>query len=555
MGDVERSGLLIRFLRDRSANFATLTALTLPVLLAAAALAVDEASLYLERRQLQSAVDLASLAAASDPARAREIAAESLAAAGITAAGTLDVVTGRYTPDAALAPSARFVASETPANAVRVVYAHPGRVYFARQWFAPPQISAQATAFAEPQAAFSLGSRLASLEGGAVNNLLTALLGTSVSLNVLDHRALAALDVDLLRTLDLLATRIGLTAATYEEVLDAEIGLPDLAAALVVAAPSGSPGAAVLAPLAPRLNRTLSIRLRDIIDLGTIAGRPVGQGQREATLAVSALQMLSLAALLADGGRQLALGLGVTVPGLVGASVSLAVGEPMQNTGYLAVGPNSQVLETAQLRLALTVNLRVSIAGLGLLEVALPLVVQLAPSSARLASITCPPGGGAALAVEPGLLSLAIGRPAPLTASSGPLVTGAASLVDVLGLVKITAYAAGLSSQTAPVTVRFSEADIAAGTIRSVSTTTPLESLLVSLLSTADIDVKLLNIPLLGPLLSATGAQTVLRNTLVGLAPALDDLLVGVLSTLGVGIGEADLRLNGILCRSAVLVE
>jgi len=103
--------------------------------------------------------------------------------------------------------------------------------------------------------------------------------------------------------------------------------------------------------------------------------------------------------------------------------------------------------------------------------------------------------------------------------------------------------------------VRFSEADIAAGTIRSVSTTTPLESLLVSLLSTADIDVKLLNIPLLGPLLSATGVQTVLRNTLVGLAPALDDLLVGVLSTLGVGIGEADLRLNGILCRSAVLVE
>src|SRR5690606_33630176 len=133
----------------------------------------------------------------------------------------------------------------------------------------------------------------------------------------------------------------------------------------------------------------------------------------------------------------------------------------------------------------------------------------------RLASIACPPSGGAALAVEPGLLSLAIGRPAALTASSGPLVTGAAPIVDVLGLVKITAYAAGLSSQTAPVTVQFSEADIALGTIRTVATTTPLESLLASLLGSADIDVKLLNIPLLGPLLSATGVETLLRNTLV----------------------------------------
>ncbi|TJX70422.1 MAG: hypothetical protein E5W21_08255, partial [Mesorhizobium sp.] len=44
---------------DRKANFAVMTALSAPVALALAAVAIDEASIYTERREAQAMVDLA----------------------------------------------------------------------------------------------------------------------------------------------------------------------------------------------------------------------------------------------------------------------------------------------------------------------------------------------------------------------------------------------------------------------------------------------------------------------------------------------------------------
>ena len=53
-------------------------------------------------------------------------------------------------------------------------------------------MSTVAVAKAEAQAVFAVGSRLASLNGGIVNQLLSGLLGTSVSLSVMDYNALLA---------------------------------------------------------------------------------------------------------------------------------------------------------------------------------------------------------------------------------------------------------------------------------------------------------------------------------------------------------------------------
>lgn len=568
MAGIDRFGSRLRvFLRDAGGNFATLSALTFPLLLIVAAFAVDEAALYLEKRTLQAAVDQAAIAAAANPANARAIAGDVLARAGITPPGVpvaaltgidpglLVVETGRYAGDESLAPALRFAAGAQPENAVRVAYHQTGRLHFAGAFMADPVIGAAAIAHAEAMAAFSLGSRLASLNDGLANDILRGLLGTSLSLSVLDHRALLDLDIDLLRTLDLLATRLDLTAATYDEILALSLPLPDLAGALLGAALPGDPGAAVLTTLAPTLDRGISVRLADIIDLGPVGGERVGGAEDRATLLVSAMDMLTLGALLADGGRQLALDIGARVPGLLSASVNLAVGEPMRDTGYLTLGPANDTLETAQLRLLVTVHFRVNPGGaLGILDVRLPLILELAPARARLVSVRCPPGGRAGIDVQPGLLRLAIGRPASPMVPDGGLTAGPATIIDVLGLVRATAHTDTVSHQSHPVRLDFVEADIAAGTIRTARTTTPLQSLLASLLRSTALEITVLNIPLLGPVL-ALGLKDLLALTLVGLAPALDTLLVGVLSALGISVGEADVRLNGLMCSRAVLVQ
>jgi len=73
-----------RLLADRSANFAVMTALCTPVALALTAFAIDEGSLYNERRAAQSIVDLAAITAASNISNAQQAALTTLSDNGIT---------------------------------------------------------------------------------------------------------------------------------------------------------------------------------------------------------------------------------------------------------------------------------------------------------------------------------------------------------------------------------------------------------------------------------------------------------------------------------------
>src|SRR3546814_8372455 len=67
-------------------------------------------------------------------------------------------------------------------------------------------IRATATGARRGYAAFSLGSRVAALNGGLPNALLSALTGSKVSLSVMDYNALASTDIDLLAFSDALRT-------------------------------------------------------------------------------------------------------------------------------------------------------------------------------------------------------------------------------------------------------------------------------------------------------------------------------------------------------------
>ena len=132
---------------DERGNVAILFAVLLSLGTVLGALAVDEGALYLQRRQVQSAVDLAALAAAPDPgagfARARQMLVDaglvdanlgdSALAHGTTGVG-LGVEAGTYTPDPSRDPAARFVAGGSSPNAVRVAVHVPGTLYFAQSW-------------------------------------------------------------------------------------------------------------------------------------------------------------------------------------------------------------------------------------------------------------------------------------------------------------------------------------------------------------------------------------------------------------------------------------
>src|SRR3546814_12203342 len=87
-------------------------------------------------------------------------------------------------------------------------------------------IRATATGARRGYAAFSLGSRVAALNGGLPNALLSALTGSEVSLSVMDYNALASTDIDLLAFSDALRTELDADVLTFGQTLNTPATLP-----------------------------------------------------------------------------------------------------------------------------------------------------------------------------------------------------------------------------------------------------------------------------------------------------------------------------------------
>ena len=122
-------------------------------------------------------------------------------------------------------------------------------------------------------------------------------------------------------------------------------------------------------------------------------------------------------------------------------------------------------------------------------------------------------------------------------------------LINVL-LLRITGQALVEVVQSTPVPLDFSSTEISAGSMKTARTTTAVTSLVGSLLGELDLVVNVLGLGLASPsVLAAT-----LRTLLDPLAPVLDQTLDATLGALGLGIGEADLRVYGVRCDHAVLV-
>ena len=543
-----------RFRDDERGNMAILFAVGFSISAMVSALAVDAASLYHERRMVQAGVDLAAISAAANPAQASSIAQAVLVEAGLIAPGSVDgmvVQVGRYTRDASLGPGARFVIGQSPANAVRVSLNRPGTLYFANTFTDAPEIGASGLATVTPEVSFSVGSRLASLNGGLANALLSKLLGTNVSLSVMDYNGLAAARVSAAGFLDALALELGMSGGSYDDLLKMNAGAGDIAAALVPLLHGAERTAMQTIALA---GRGSTVPLKQLFSLGRLGALDLGSGDAAIDAELSALEILSAAAALGDGDRQVSLNLGAGVPGLVSLKLDLSVGESPQGGGWFAIGPAGTILRTAQTRLRMEAKLLGGAVLLGA-GVNLPLWLDLAHAEAQVVGATCPsasaPHGSASIAVRPGVLKLALGAISDhsLNNFGGLPVVGSTRLVDVL-LLKVDGTAMVEVAATQPANLNFSSANIAAGTIKTAGTTTPIASLAGSLLGSLDPVVSVLGIGL-----SPVGViKQAVRNLLMPLAPTLDLTISGVLSTLGLGIGEADVRVYGVRCRGAVLV-
>ncbi len=566
-----------RLITDRNGNIGTLAALSLPLMVFALALGVDYGYLTVQQRQLQASADLAAIAAAANVAEAEKAAATYFALndlpASVTgrngvsipaatplrvnaAVLTASVERGRYVADPDLAPEDRFTAAGADADAARVTLSRPADLFVASVFMPQsPVLSATGSASRTKIAAFSIGTRLASLNEGVLNALLGKLLGTNLSLKVMDYRALVDADLSVQPFLKAVATELDLKAATYEDVLNAGLTMPQLLASMrAVEGLSGPVRSALRAIEQATSGSKVKIPLSRILNLDPKKGLAVATGG-DWEMSLNALQMVTAAAALANGRSQVALDIGAAVPGLANVTVTLAIGEPPVETPAHRLGAPGSAVRSAQTRLAVEVGID-GLAVLAGLRIKLPLYVEVAASEAKLADIRClggtPSNANVAVDTVPGVAEIAVGKvdPSALSDFSGAARVKKARILES-ALLNIDAIAHVEAKNLSKTRLTFTPTEIAAKAMKTVSTRNTLTSATKTLLENLDLDIQVLFLTLGTP----KAVTAALAATLGAVTPAVDELLYNLLLAVGVKVGEADIRVTGVRCQRPALVQ
>lgn len=525
------------------------------------ALAIDVGSLYLSRRQLQSITDLAAMAAARDLSRAETAARATYTANGMTNLETLTVTTGRYEGDPAKLPSARFgtPASGATINAAHVTVLVKAPLFFGRLIMKTDTVdmSASATAVETSMASFYIGSRLASINDGLLNTLLTGLLGGSVNLTLMDYNALSNFKIDLLDFTKALGTRLNLTAGTYDQVLSSQATVGNVLGAMAdVASRDSSTRAAEIAInkiLAVPSAITATVPAGRLINLGPYGSLGLGETAAGFSARAAALEMLRAVAEAASGARQVNVNLGASVPGLLGLTATIMVGERPQGSSWVSMGSAGMTVYTAQTRL----RLLASVGGSGILlgaTIQVPVYLDVAAAQATLSSVSCGanPTTDARVSVsaKPSLANLWIGDPSSSSSwnnfSALPTMQSA-TLVTVPLLLSARAAAHAQITNNSAQTLDFTAQNIADNTVKTINSTGMVGSLLSSAIGDLDIQIQVLGIGI-------PGIATALLNTLLSPVPGIvDPVLDNLLATLGIGVGEADVGVSAVRCDGSAL--
>lgn len=505
-----------------------------------AAVVVDGAGIALHARRVQAAADLAALAAARDLPRAA-IAAEATARSNVDLIDSVVTVTGAYQARADLPPDQRFrPAAAGEANAAQVTVTSAARLWFGgllgRGAITLRRTGRAAVEGARPMAMLSIGSRLAALDEGVANQLLSALTGSSVSLKVMDYEGLARTQVDLLTFTDLLASELDVEVGDYDALLMKEVRTGRLLR-LVEQVSEGSDAA--LSTLAQAADQR-RLRVGDLIGLETSAPDALG-GALSAK--VSALDLVTAALEVSDGERQVRLDLPVKA-GLAEVDAWLAIGERPNQSPWLAVDDDGDIIvRTAQARLFLRAKTSAQLAQLGRLT--LPLLVELASAEARLSDIRCQPARAVDVRARSGLarLRLADVDLSRLDDFKREIPASSPVLLEVAGLVRVTGTAELDLSSSADTKLSFTDRDIAERRSKTVKSSGFVVSPLAALFETLDIRVHALGLPI-----GLGGLGTLAAGVIRPLAGVLDQVIDGALARLGLSLGEADVTVLHAVC-------
>lgn len=543
------------FFSSDKGGVAVMGAVGMFVLIAFCALAVDLGSVFVQTRRLQGATDLAAMAAARDLDNAEAAARATAIANGWTGPLTVTVVKGTYSGDSAIAASSRFTPGATDPNAVRVRLSSEAPLYFGQVLTGKTglKINRQATAARADLASFSIGTRLAALDGGIANALLAGLTGSNVNLSVMDYQALADADVELFDYIDAVKTEAHLTAASYDDVLDTDITTGKALKGLsrVLSNKGQTRAASAANSLALSAGDRTPTKLSKLFDVGPYSQQNRVAGGSGAKVQLDAMNLSKAVLELSNGARQVQLDLGATIPGVSSLTAWLAIGEPPNNAPWMTITDSREVIvRTAQTRL----YLEAKVGGSGLLsaaQVKLPVLVEAASGEAKLKDMACATGE-ATLDVRPGLGKLAIGEidTASLNDFKTALTPGTATLAKA-PLFSVTGKSSVSLGGQAWQAVKFSQSEVRSGAVKTVSTRDLAQATVSSLLSGLSLKANILG---LGLGLGESALTSAVAAILTPLASPLDDVLNSLTDLVGVRLGQADVRMNGLRCRDAALV-
>ncbi len=602
---------LQRYNADDSGAVVIIVALFLTAAVGFMAVGIDLGSLYFRQKTLQTQADMAAVSAVlnlydeaenEEDEAPRVAATQTVSGNALTAAALTDLSYGRYDYDSAVLAEDRFTEgslTDADVNAAKAELADSAPLFFAKSFLNADStpLSASATAARFDFASFSLGSRLLSLDTGesVLDGLLGGALGTSVDLDVLDYNALLDTQIDLLTFSDALGNRIGATAGDYENILTSDIDLLDIAGAILdTGLVSGSTDV-----LTTILNSTASTAL-NASDLIGIDGDNIAVQLEDilGEVEVNALDLLKASLDVVNKDRVIEIdNLSLSLPNLLNTDLKLVVGEREAHSGWIMLGARGATLHTAQVRLKLELDLSPTLlsglgAGVSVLALRVPLYAEVASATATLTELNCgadDPSDTIATfdsGFDPfegvtgtHLVELFIGEfDAPtFEDTTTPLDHNdlePADFVDLslsLVLIKIDLFtlqlrshaAAGVSQQPA---IEFLVSEIG-GAAKTIESGDILSSTISSLLDpdVLEISVSSSSQSLLSGLLSfllapvvalVNGVLDILPGKLLGaLLTPLDAVLDGLLNSLGIGIGQGDLTLDGVSCGKVVLVQ
>ncbi|SMF98582.1 TadG family pilus assembly protein [Burkholderia singularis] len=407
--------------------------------------AIDIGHVFFVRRDLQKVADMAAIAAAqrivndacTEPAKA---AASNAAANGFDPAASGNTlvapVCGRWDPQRFPSVQGYFVAQVEPLNAVQVTVEQDVPFFFVG-----PRRTLSATSIAKATNTdqFTVGTTLASLQGGLVNGLLGALLHTNLSLTVGAYQALAATQI---KISDLV---VAANVTTVDALLNTQITAAQFMQLMIDALTRTQVVNASRQISLDAMQSMLSAGIGggNLINLGSRPGAPgvisLGLSDKQAALdaKVNLFDMLMVAAEVGQAGQP-----AINVPvglnlGIVHATLNLQINTPPSIAlGEAGIDPATGDWRTqtsnAMVRLYLDIALDTEhnqisagllapvlsllqflLGNLVQISVHVPIVLEVSTGRAWLEQTNCESTASASTAVvgvQPGLANLCIGQ-------------------------------------------------------------------------------------------------------------------------------------------------